>query len=118
LIYHGECHLPCSSTSSWRKIKQQTLRVLHGFRRSALLIARLISGSSDRTVRVWDARGGECLEVIGGSGDVRDWRTPLPFPFRAGIARFLETVVERARSGKRVAWFAVPLDRIVTGVRR
>ena len=65
-------------------------------------------------MRVWDAESGQCLEVIGGSGDVRAIGAgPLLFPLRA-VARGLETVVERARSGKPVACFAVPLDRIVT----
>jgi WD40 repeat protein len=75
---------------------------------------RIVSGSWDKTVRIWAPRSSACLEVIQGSGDVRAIAAGSQvFPLRA-LARGLETVVERADSGKPVASFPVSLDEIVT----
>jgi WD40 repeat protein len=75
---------------------------------------RIVSESFDHTVRVWDAASGQCLEVIQGSGDVQAIAAGSQrFPLRA-LARGLDTVIERADSGKPVAWFPVNLNAIVT----
>jgi len=75
---------------------------------------RIASGFTNKTVRVWDAHSGECLEVIQGSGDVRAIASgSQAFPLRA-VARGLETVVERADNGKTLGWFPVALQHIVT----
>jgi hypothetical protein len=96
---------------------------------------RIVSGSWDGSMRVWDAHSGECLEVIQGSGDVRaiaaglgnwggagDTLTPDPSPaiegqeravFRA-IARRLETVIEPAAGGQAAAWLPETLEHITT----
>ena len=66
---------------------------------------RIVSGSHDDTVRVWDAATGDCLEVIPGSGDVAAIAAPASvFPWRA-MSRNLETVIEPASGGEAVAWF-------------
>ncbi len=75
---------------------------------------RIVSGSWDETVRVWDAANGQCLEVIRGSGDLRAIAAgSQAFPLRA-LARGLETVVERADSSQRVAWYPASLGELVT----
>ena len=75
---------------------------------------RIVSESSDQTVRVWDARSGQCLEVIPSSGDAWAIATgSRGFPLRV-LPRGLETVVERADSGKSVAWFPENLKSIAT----
>jgi hypothetical protein len=65
---------------------------------------------------VWDAKTSEseCLDIIGGSGDVKAIAAgPSKFPFR-GVARVHETVIEQSENGKPVAWFPVPFTHIVT----
>ena len=75
---------------------------------------RIVSESSDQTVRVWDARSGQCLEVIPSSGDAWAIATgSRGFPLRV-LPRGLETVVERADSGKSVAWFPENVKSIAT----
>ena len=75
---------------------------------------RIVSGSEDKTMRVWDTRSGQCLDVIQRSGEVREIAAgPQAFPLSAR-APGLETAVERADSGKPVAWFPVWLKDIVT----
>lgn len=73
-----------------------------------------IASRSWESVRVWDARNGNCLEVVQGSGDVRAIAAgSQAFPLRA-LARAVETVVEQADTGKPVAWFPAYLRSIVT----
>jgi hypothetical protein len=68
---------------------------------------RILSGSDDRTVRVWDAETGTCQEVIQGQGPfVAIASGAAVFPWRA-LWRGLETVIEPARGGEAVAWFPV-----------
>ena len=75
---------------------------------------RIVSGSDDNSVRVWDAASGECLEVIDGTGDVEaiaagsDQR-----PYRA-LERSGETVIEDARTGAPIAVFPIALKHITT----
>ncbi|GIW92453.1 MAG: hypothetical protein KatS3mg110_0494 [Pirellulaceae bacterium] len=72
------------------------------------------SGSGDRTVRLWDAVRGDCLQVIDGLGDVAAIAAgPERFPYRA-LARRGETVVERSATGEVVARFPTALDCLVT----
>lgn len=76
--------------------------------------ARIASGSKDKTVRVWDAASGECLEVIRGSGDVAAIAAGAArFPWRA-LARDQETIVEDAATGDVVAQFSESVSKIVT----
>ena len=76
---------------------------------------RIASGSEDKTVRVWDAATGECLELIQGSGDVAAIAAGASpqRPWRA-IARGQETVIEPAAGGDPVARFPVPLNSLTT----
>ena len=65
---------------------------------------RIVSGSGDNTVRVWDAESGECSEVIEGQGDVRAIAAEGgTLPFRA-LARGPETVIEDTK-GRLMALF-------------
>ena len=41
---------------------------------------RIVSGSSDRTVRVWDSSTGECLKVLEGHSDVSVYDLCEGFP--------------------------------------
>ena len=75
---------------------------------------RIVSGSDDDTVRVWDAASGDCLEVIQGFGDVAAIAAPASvFPWRA-MSRNLETVIEPASGGEAVAWFPAALEHLTT----
>jgi WD40 repeat protein len=75
---------------------------------------RLVSGSSDNTVRVWDAGSGECLEVIAGHGDVAAIADgPTVLPWRA-LRRGQETVIEASAGGEPFAWFPADLWVITT----
>jgi hypothetical protein len=65
-------------------------------------------------VRVWDARSGECLEMIQGCTEVLEVAAGSQrFPLRA-LACGLECAVERADSRKTIAWFPVCLEHVVT----
>jgi hypothetical protein len=67
--------------------------------------ARLASAAEDKTVRVWDAHTGACLEVIRGTPDLTPFVTPgNPSPWRAEI-QGLETVIVSAAQGQAIAWF-------------
>ena len=69
-------------------------------------------GGKNNTVRVWDARTYECLEVIQGYGDVKvSAAGASKFPLCA-LARVHETVIERADNGKPLVWFPVGLADI------
>jgi WD40 domain-containing protein len=66
---------------------------------------RIASGSSDKTVRVWDAETFACVENIEGTSDVSAIAAgSTQFPWRA-ILRGLETVIEDAATGRPTAWF-------------
>jgi len=74
----------------------------------------VVSGSDDKTVRVWDVASGACRQVIQGTGDVAAIAAGSSrFPFRA-LGRGLEAVIEDAATGAPVARFPVPLDDIST----
>jgi hypothetical protein len=75
---------------------------------------RIVSGSRDNTVRVWDAERGVCLEVILGTGDAAAIAAgAASYPWRAR-RRGLETVIERASDGQAVALFPAALGHIAT----
>src|SRR5262249_53357261 len=75
---------------------------------------RLASGSSDKTVRVWDAQRGYCLEVIRGSGDVAAIAAgSKAYPWRP-LSRGAGTVIEPATGGGPIAWFPAEPDLIAT----
>jgi WD40 repeat protein len=81
--------------------------------RIASVSAEPLAESEDHAVRLWDARSGECLDVIQGSEDVRAIAAgSQAFPLRAQ-ARGLEYAVERVDSGRPVAWFPVTFLEIV-----
>ena len=73
---------------------------------------RIVSGSYDKTLRVWDAETFECLEVIRGSGDVRAM-CGVSQPFWRALQRDLETVVESEIDQQIVAQYSEQLDKIV-----
>ncbi|HUT91441.1 MAG TPA: WD40 repeat domain-containing protein [Thermoguttaceae bacterium] len=72
-------------------------------------------GSWCKTVRVWDAETGACIEVIRGSGDVAAIAAAgsSALPWRA-MRRDQELVVERAAGGNVVARFPEALAYITT----
>jgi WD40 repeat protein len=75
---------------------------------------RIVSGSDDKTVRVWDAQSGACLEVIEGRCDVEAIAAGARFyPYRV-LNRDQETVIEPAAGGDPVAWFPEALWNITT----
>jgi WD40 repeat protein len=74
---------------------------------------RLASASLDGRVRVWDAKGGACLKVLEGAGDVDAIVDPMHFPWWA-LVRGLETILEDAHSGSPIAWHPVALRNITT----
>ena len=60
---------------------------------------RIVSGSLDGTVRVWNAESDDALEVLQGTGDVK--AIAARSTWRALAQRF-ETVIEDARTGQPV----------------
>jgi WD40 repeat protein len=69
---------------------------------------------NNKTVQVWDAATGECLEVVRGDGDVAAIAAgPAVNPFRA-LVRGGETVIEDASTGSPVAWFPAALGSVTT----
>jgi WD40 repeat protein len=75
---------------------------------------RIVSGSDDQTVRVWDAETGTCEEVIQGRGDVAAIaRGATGNPWRA-VSWGLETRIEPAAGGEAVAWFPAAYLDIAT----
>jgi len=76
---------------------------------------RIVSGSEDDTVRVWDSETGECLDVIPGSGDVIAIAAGISsgLPWRA-IGRNQETVIEPTDGGDPVGRFPIALRNIIT----
>jgi WD40 repeat protein len=73
-----------------------------------------IASACNRTVRVWDATDGACLEVIPGAGDVEAIATGShTCPWRA-LRRGLETVIAPMTDGGAIAWFSVALSGLVT----
>lgn len=65
-------------------------------------------------MRVWDINTGACLEVLEGCGDALSIAAGSEvFPYRA-LRRRLETVIEDALTAVPVAWFPIPLTRIMT----
>ena len=76
---------------------------------------RIASDSLDKTVRVWDAETGECLEVIRGSGDVTAIAAgaSLGLPWCA-IDRSQEIVIEPTGGGDPVGRFPIAFSDITT----
>jgi KaiC/GvpD/RAD55 family RecA-like ATPase len=72
---------------------------------------RIVGGSDDNKVRVWDAASGRCLEVIQGVGDVCAIAAGLPL---RALSCGPDTVIERVASGEPVAWLPESLKPIVT----
>jgi WD40 repeat protein len=100
---------------------RERLAVLRGHERPFLEITfsadgqRIVSRSLvEGTVRVWNARTGECLEVLTGEADIEAVAAGIAkYPLRA-VARHGETVIEQAADGKPVAWFPIALGHIIT----
>lgn len=75
---------------------------------------RVASASRDSTVRVWDARTGECLEVIWGHADINTIVAGgAAFALRA-VARQADTVIEDSETRQEVCSFPVAFDSVVT----
>jgi len=75
---------------------------------------KIVSAGQDSTVRVWNARSFECVEVVGGLGDVNAIAGGRnAHPFRA-LERSIEVVIQAAREGHQIAWFPVPLRKAVS----
>ena len=71
---------------------------------------RIVSGSSDDTVRVWHAETFECVEVVEGRGYVQAVASGAErYPFRA-----LYGAIADAAIGREIAWFPVSLSVVVT----
>lgn len=67
-------------------------------------------GECDRTVQVWNAESGECVEIIEGEGDAQ--AIAKGFPLR-GISRAIETVIEDT-SGRPIGLFPEKIDVLTT----
>jgi len=75
---------------------------------------RIVSGSLDSTVRVWDPASAAVLCLLRGQGDAAAIAAgPEQFPLRA-MGRQLETAIEQAHSGESVAWFPGAMAYIAT----
>ena len=75
---------------------------------------QLVSRSWDKTVRVWDAQTGECLEVREAFGDLSAIAVGVSaLPLRA-VVRGLETVWEQASADQPLAWFPAAFDHLTT----
>ena len=75
---------------------------------------RIVAGSWDQTVVIWDAESGDLLEVIQGLGDISAIAAgSARFPWRA-MGRRLETVIERAEDGQAIAWFPSSMEHVTT----
>jgi hypothetical protein len=70
----------------------------------------IVSGSADDIVRIWDATTGECLEVRRGTNHVAAIAASnIQDHFNVHV-RGIETVIEQAATGQKVAWYpAAPL---------
>jgi WD40 repeat protein len=74
----------------------------------------IVSGSTDWTVRLWDASSGQCLEVRQNRLDVGDVAAGASqFPW-LGCTNALETRIESATDGQAIAWLAWYLDDLTT----
>jgi WD40 repeat protein len=61
---------------------------------------RIVSGF-DKTVRVWDAESGECLQIYEGRTDAQALADQRPL---VAVAQALETIIQQAGSQRPVAW--------------
>jgi WD40 repeat protein len=108
------------SGKEWDAASRAELAFLRGHADEVTSVAcdlegrRIVSGSEDNMVRVWEAESGACLKVIEGSGDVAAIAAAgAAFPWHA-LRRGLETVIEPAAGGNPIAWFPAALDHITT----
>jgi WD40 repeat protein len=76
--------------------------------------SRIVSGSLDNTVRMWDVASGACLETRHTKSDVAVLAAgPVAFPWLAEDGK-ATTVIYSASSRLPVAWFAASLHRLTT----
>jgi WD40 repeat protein len=73
---------------------------------------RIVSGSWEERVRLWDALTFECVEEHRGPGDaIAIAAGPVAFAFRL-LVRGLESVIEEVSTGREIAWLPVAFEHI------